>query len=118
MNTSNEVCVVNIIDAATVDKVQNELPGVDDTARMADLFKALADSTRLRIVQALLLEELCVCDISAIVNVSISAISHQLRLLRNMRIVKNRKQGKMVYYSLDDDHILKMAQLALEHIQE
>lgn len=118
MTTAKEVCSVNIIDQEKVDRVRKALPHGDDTSAMADLFKVLSDPTRLRIVQALLLEGLCVCDISAIVDISISAISHQLRVLRNMRIVKNRKQGKMVYYSLEDNHIHKLADLALEHIEE
>lgn len=118
MTTAKEICSVNIIDQEKVDRVEKVLPHEEDTSRMADLFKALSDPTRLRIVQALLLEELCVCDISAIVDISISAISHQLRVLRNMRIVKNRKQGKMVYYSLEDSHIHQLVDLALEHVRE
>jgi DNA-binding transcriptional ArsR family regulator len=91
---------------------------INQTILTAELFKVLSDPTRLRIVQALLIEELCVCDISALINISISAISHQLRLLRSMKIVKNRKQGKMVYYSLTDEHIRKLINIADEHIHE
>jgi len=116
--TENGVCSVEIIDREKVDRVNKNLTSPQETSDMAGLFKALSDPTRLRIVQALLLEELCVCDISAIVDVSISAISHQLRLLRNMRIVKFRKQGKQVYYSLDDEHITQLVQTALEHVKE
>ena len=118
MTDSNDVCSVEIIDRQKVDRVNKELTSTEETSDMAALFKSLADPTRLRIVQALLLEELCVCDISAIVKVSISAISHQLRLLRNMRIVKFRKQGKQVYYSLNDAHIEQLIKTALEHISE
>ncbi len=114
----NDVCSVEIIDRKKVDRVNQNLTSSQETSDMAGLFKALADPTRLRIVQALLLEELCVCDISALVDVSISAISHQLRILRNMRIVKYRKQGKQVYYSLDDEHISELLETAFQHVQE
>lgn len=101
-----------------VNRINEALPEWHETADMAALFKALADPTRLRIVQALLLEKLCVYDISSVVDVSVSAISHQLRLLRQMRIVKFRKQGKQVYYSLDDEHIAHLVKIALEHVKE
>ena len=111
-------CSVEIINQQKVNHVNHVLPGKSVTRSLAELFKALSDPTRLRIVQALLQEELCVCDISAIVDVSISAISHQLRLLRSMHIVKFRKQGKMVYYSLEDEHISQMIEIAQEHLNE
>ena len=115
---SDSLCSVIAINRKTVDKVLSRLPEIEQTAEMSDFFKVLADPTRLQIVQALTLEELCVCDLSAIVNVSVSAISHQLRLLRNMKIVKNRKTGKMVYYSLDDDHINRLINVARKHVLE
>jgi len=118
MVNKNDVCSVEIIDKEKVNRVNQNLTSIQETLDMAGLFKALSDPTRLRIVQALLLEELCVCDISEVVDVSISAISHQLRLLRNMRIVKFRKQGKQVYYSLDDEHITRLVKIALEHLKE
>ncbi len=118
MADNNIVCSVEIIDREKVDRVNAALPKMKETSETANLFKALADPTRLRIVQALLLEELCVCDISAVVDVSVSAISHQLRLLRNMKIVKNRKEGKMVYYSLDDDHVRGIIETAQIHLDE
>ena len=98
--------------------MESELPSTDQTNLTAELFKALSDPTRLRIVQSLLIDELCVCDISAVIDISISAISHQLRLLRSMKIVKNRKEGKMVYYSLTDEHIRELINIADEHINE
>ncbi len=118
MARDSDICSVEIIDHQKVNSVKQNITSLQETSNMAGLFKALADPTRLRIVQALLLEELCVCDISAIVDVSISAISHQLRLLRNLRIVKFRKQGKQVYYSLDDEHIAELIKTALEHVKE
>ncbi len=115
---NNAICSVNAIDLETVKRVESKLSDINLTVLTAELFKALSDPTRLRIVQALLLEELCVCDISAVVDISISAISHQLRLLRSMKIVKNRKQGKMVYYSLTDKHIRQLISIAGEHVLE
>ena len=112
------ICSVNAIDKIKVNHVESQLADINQTILVADLFKAFSDPTRLRIVQALLLEELCVCDISAIINISISAISHQLRLLRSMKIVKNRKQGKKVYYTLTDEHIQELIKIAVEHIHE
>ncbi len=98
--------------------IAKALPQPEVTSETANLFKALSDPTRLRIVQVLLLDELCVHDISAIVDISVSAISHQLRLLRNMKIVKTRKSGKNVFYTLDDEHIAKLVQIAQEHVTE
>ncbi len=115
---SDYVCSVEVVDQQKVTHVNQVLPEKMVTRQMAEFFKSLSDPTRLRIVQALLEEELCVCDISAIVDISISAISHQLRLLRSMHIVKFRKQGKMVYYSLEDEHISRMLEIALEHLNE
>ncbi len=118
MSKSSDVCSTEIIDRKKVEKVNQTLPSLEMTSETAEIFKALSDPTRLRIVQALLLEELCVCDLSAIVDVSVSAISHQLRLLRAMRIVKFRKQGKQVYYSLDDEHIALLIKTAQDHVNE
>ncbi len=109
---------VEIDKQVNANRINAALPERRETVDMAALFKALADPTRLRIVQALLLEELCVYAISNVVDVSVSAISHQLRLLRQMRIVKFRKQGKQVYYSLDDKHIGLLVKIALEHVRE
>ena len=116
--TNNDICSTEIVDHKKVEKVANVLPSNYENQGMADLFKALGDSTRLKIVQALAIEELCVCDITALIDVSVSAISHQLRLLRNLKIVKFRKSGKMVYYSLDDEHVQKLITLTREHISE
>ncbi len=115
---SADVCSANIVDQQKVDSVSKALPENSENLAMAYLFKALGDPTRLRIVQALALEELCVCDLTALTDISISAISHQLRLLRNLKIVKFRKAGKMAYYSLDDVHIQELITLTREHIAE
>ncbi len=112
------VCGETYIDDAKVRSVQKDFPDGQLILDSAEILKALGDSTRLKIVMALAKEELCVCDLSALVDVSVSAVSHQLRLLRAQRLVKYRKQGKMVYYSLADEHINNIIAAALEHAEE
>ena len=120
MKNKNEapVCGVTYIDELKVQNVKNELPNNDLIIDASDILKTLGDPTRLIIVMALSKEELCVCDLSALAKVSVSAVSHQLRLLRGQRLVKYRKQGKMVYYSLSDEHINSIIADALEHAEE
>lgn len=90
---------------------------VDDITAvgLADIFQALADPTRVRLISALMDGPLCVYDLAALLGMTQSAISHQLRLLRNLRLVKNHKEGRMVYYTIDDDHIRDLFQRGLEH---
>ena len=83
--------------------------------RLSDIFKVMGDPTRLRIIHALSTGEMCVCDIACALGMEHSAISHQLRLLRNMRVVKFRKEGKAAFYSLDDEHVLRLFNEGLEH---
>lgn len=85
---------------------------------LAEIFKVLAEPNRVRILHAIAEEELCVCDIAAVVNATQSAISHQLRILRTARLVKSRKDGKMIYYSLDDDHVRNLFKEGIRHLQE
>lgn len=85
---------------------------------LAEIFKVLSEPTRVRILQALSEEELCVCDIAAVVETTPSAISHQLRVLRTARLVKARKDGKMVYYSLDDEHVRNLFEEGIRHLKE
>ncbi len=85
---------------------------------LADLFSILGDPTRVRIVDALLEGELCVCDIAEHVGITESAVSHQLRLMRSMRVVKGRREGRCVYYTLDDQHIVSLFQQGLRHVSE
>jgi len=84
---------------------------------MVDIFKALGDPSRLKIVLALLNQEHCVCDIAVICGQTDSAISHQLRILRTMKIVKNRREGKIIYYSIDDDHVISLIHMSLDHVR-
>jgi ArsR family transcriptional regulator len=86
--------------------------------QLAQLFKVLGDHTRVRILNALCRSELCVCDLTTILGMNQSAVSHQLRVLRDARIVRSRKQGKNVLYSLDDSHIAELIRLGSEHVQE
>jgi DNA-binding transcriptional ArsR family regulator len=85
---------------------------------LADTFSVLGDPTRLRILDALAAGELCVCDIAGLVGISESAVSHQLRLLRGMRLVRPRRAGRLVYYAVDDHHILELLKLGLTHVEE
>ena len=112
------VCEVNFIDEKKVKAVQKKLPKDSLINALSETFKSLSDFTRLKILLSLAEEELCVCDIAALTNVSVSAISHQLRLLKNTRLVNYRKEGKMVYYSLDDEHINKIVNEAAKHCKE
>ncbi|KPU27492.1 hypothetical protein TR13x_05345 [Caloranaerobacter sp. TR13] len=100
-----------------VNKVKRKLLNDEIIIELSDIFKALSDPTRLKIINALSNSELCVCDIAAALNMSQSAISHQLRTLRNLRLVKYRKEGKSAIYSLDDDHILELFNQGLEHVK-
>ena len=89
----------------------------DQAQQVADLFKILGDTTRVKILQALSKRELCVCDIAAVVAMGQSAVSHQLRILRNARLVKYRREGQNVWYSLNDDHVTLLLSQGIDHIQ-
>lgn len=114
----SEECEDRVVHLDVLDKVRKGMPDEDTLVNVAELFKVFGDSTRTRILSALSESELCVCDISVLLNMSMSAVSHQLRILRQTKIVKSRRQGKEVVYSLDDDHISQLYKLALEHLSE
>ena len=101
-----------------VKKVKKVMPDMNIIYDVSDFFKIVGDSTRLRILMSLGCGELCVSDISNVLDMSISAISHQLKALRDAKLVKIRKDGKIVYYSLDDDHIKKLLDVSFEHVNE
>jgi DNA-binding transcriptional ArsR family regulator len=109
-----DVCEITCVDSEKVERVKNKLRG-QETANVAKIYKALADDTRLKIAYALLEEELCVCDVANIVGATTATASHHLRLLKNTGLAKFRKEGKLVYYSLDDDHVKKLILNAFEH---
>ena len=113
MNVCSEKC----INETRVNKTLKNFPDQEDITAIAEIFKALSDPSRLKIVLALLKQEHCVCDIAVICNQTESAISHQLRVLRTLKIVKNRREGKVVYYTLDDDHVISLINYSLDHVQ-
>ena len=116
--SANDICEITSVNDEKVNEVRKSLPDPDISNKLSETFKVLGDPTRLRILLSLSVDELCVCDISALLNVTVSAVSHQLRLLRNKKLVKFRKDGKMVYYSLDDSHIKNIIDEAMDHIVE
>lgn len=99
-------------------KVKNKMLNDEILFDIAEVFKIFGDSTRMKIIYALKLSELCVCDLAYITNSTQSAISHQLRILKQAKLVKSRKDGKVVYYSLKDDHVIKLFQIGREHVEE
>lgn len=111
----NEVCVVN---KDLVMKIKNNMISEDKIIDLAELFKVFGDSTRMKIICALLQGELCVCDVANVTDMSLSAISHQLRILKQAKLVKYKKVGKVVYYSLDDEHVYEIFKKGCEHINE
>lgn len=112
-----ERCAETIIDENKVKTAQQALLDGLSATHLAATFKALADPTRIRIVSVLAHTELCVCDLAATLGMTQSAVSHQLSLMRELRVVKSRKTGRMVYYTLDDEHIRDLFQRGLEHIK-
>ena len=113
-----EICEINIIHEDKVNNAKKIMPQDDLIYDLAEFFKVFADSTRMKIIYALMKDELCVCDIAAVVGTTQSAISHQLRILKQSKLVKYRKDGKVVYYSLDDEHISEIVKKGREHIEE
>lgn len=113
-----DICEVRCIHAASVARAN--LGRTEDAVleQAAALMAALADPTRLKIVDSLRTGELCVCDLAAVLRMTVSAISHQLRLLRTARLVRARKDGKIVFYTLDDEHVERLLETALEHCRE
>lgn len=110
-------CEENVVHLDAVVAARHELPGAADLTGMSEIFSALADPTRLRIVAALASTELCVCDLAATVGLSQSAVSHQLRVLRDRGLVRSRKDGRRAYYRLDDDHVTTLYRQAHDHAQ-
>lgn len=108
-------CDCNIIHQEVVDEVLKKMPKYPILEELANLYKLIGDSTRCRILFALDQHEMCVCDLANVLNMTKSSISHQLSILKKNEIVKSRKSGKEVYYTLDDDHIYKLFEIGLEH---
>ncbi|NLJ80236.1 MAG: helix-turn-helix transcriptional regulator [Firmicutes bacterium] len=111
-------CEVTAIHGEIVAKVKEKMPSEEVLANLAGFFKVFGDATRVRILYALFQSELCVCDIAYLLQMSQSAISHQLRTLKQAKLVKFRKEGRVVYYSLDDHHIQAIFEQSYQHILE
>ncbi len=118
MGKHAECCEEQCIHKELVEKVLTELPDEDALYDLAELFKVFGDSTRMRILIALFETELCVCDISEALGMTQSAVSHQLQILRTNKLVKSRRDGKQIYYSLDDEHVVTIIAQGLSHILE
>ncbi len=116
--TPIEKCEFLHVHEESVRRMREKLPSEESLYELADFFKLLADSTRVRILYALLEHELCVCDLAGLLGLTQTAVSHQLRLLKTGKLVKARRDGKTVFYSLDDAHIHDILSMGMEHLSE
>jgi ArsR family transcriptional regulator, lead/cadmium/zinc/bismuth-responsive transcriptional repressor len=114
----SEVCEQNCIHSDTIKKIQPGMPDDSLVYELSDFFKVLGDPTRVRLLHALSLSEMCVCDLSCLLGMNQSAVSHQLKLLKMTRLVKSRKDGKVVYYALADEHVRDIFECGAQHISE
>lgn len=112
------ICEVDLIHPEAVERVRSELPGEREMQRVAATFRVLSDPTRARIVYALSVEELCVCDVAAVAGLSVSAASHQLKRLRDQGVVSYRKDGRLAFYSLSDDHVRELIGGGVSRVRE
>lgn len=113
-----ECCDFLCVHKDTVNEVRCKIPDQNTLTELADLYKLFGDPTRIKILMSLSRHELCVCDLAALIDMSQSAVSHQLRLLKQGRLVKSRREGKSIFYSLADDHVHTMLAQGMEHISE
>lgn len=117
-NMEVESCGYLCVHEDIVAQVQGSLPGDGELSRLADLFKTFGDGTRIRILYVLFEAEVCVCDLAKLLGMTQSAVSHQLRILKQARLIKSRRDGKTVFYSLADDHVATLLKQGMEHISE
>jgi DNA-binding transcriptional ArsR family regulator len=117
-NKTIDSCSCSTIHEDAVNRVRQSMPEEETLYDLAELFKVFGDTTRIKILCALFESEMCVCDIAALLSMNQSAISHQLRVLKQARLVKYRKEGKVVYYSMDDEHVKQIFDQGLVHINE
>lgn len=117
-NDENLICDIVCVHPEVLDSYSNQVISLERATDLADLFKTLGDPTRVRIMDVLAKAELCVCDLAELLGLSQSATSHQLRVLRSSNLVKYRRDGKMVFYSLQDQHVVELYRQGLEHIDE
>lgn len=115
---NQDVCFCRIIHQERITAARSHALAEGEQSRLCDLFKAMGDNSRLKILQALGREEMCVCDLACFLGVSESAVSHQLRLLRQLNLVKHRRTGPILYYRVHDQHIEQLLAIGLEHIRE
>jgi len=118
INHGCECCDDNVIHPALLKIVNEKMPEETELYDLAELFKMFGDSTRIRILFVLSEAEVCVCDLAEALNMTQSAISHQLKILKQSKLVKNRREGKSIFYSLADEHVRSILELGLEHIEE
>lgn len=118
MGEKEFICKENYPHYNKINEVKKTEPNEEEIIEMADVFKLFSDSTRLRIICSILNNELCVCDLCELLNLTQSNVSHQLQLLRTAKLVKYRKEGKQVYYSLQDSHVEAIIRMALDHVVE
>lgn len=116
--TDTPTCSCTVLHEDVIEKVRRDMPQEEHLYDLAELFKVFGDSTRIRILYALSAAEMCVCDIAALLGMTQSAISHQLRILKSARLVRNRKVGKVVFYALDDSHVAAIFAEGLQHVLE
>jgi ArsR family transcriptional regulator len=114
----SDACEVEFVDKKKVRRVERAMKPPEAVSALSEIFKVLGDPTRIRIAYALSREELCVCDISNLLGVSQSAVSHSLRALRQMKLVRFRKEGKIAYYALDDEHVSRLLEDGFRHVEE
>ena len=117
MSINEFMCDCNIIHEDAVNKTLKKMPTQDLFNKLAEFFKIIGDTTRTKILFALDQNEMCVCDIANVLGMTKSSISHQLATLRNSGIVKSRREGKEVYYTLDDEHVKQVFEIGIEHIE-
>ncbi|MDD4731803.1 MAG: metalloregulator ArsR/SmtB family transcription factor [Desulfovibrio sp.] len=117
MSNKKDVCTTECVHVQAVEAAQKNMLPDQEVLGLAELFKILGDPTRVRILRALFAGELCVCDLACLLGMSASAVSHQLRVLRAARLVRFRKEGKVVFYALDDDHVRGLVAEGLDHVR-
>ncbi len=113
-----ETCACRVVHINRVNRARDEIIRNNELHRLAQIYKVMGDPTRLKIVMALGGGEMCVCDLAAFLEITESAVSHQLRRLKDMALIKNRREGQMLFYSLDDDHVAELLSVGLKHVRE
>ncbi len=117
-NADAPSCDTYLVTLETVRQVQSEIASIEEVQQMAEFFAVLSDPSRLRLLSALAKQELCVCDLAAVLKMGESAVSHQLRVLRSQRLVKYRRAGRNIYYSLADSHVINLYREVADHLAE